>query len=141
MRVAATWLASAGLFVLPACISSSVVDSAGRAVAPANAHLDWQPASEAELPGLYESVSIDGEAALSLWKIYYVFAGDGSYSGAALVLGAANPTFQTLSGSWALADGILDFGEGQTARVSSAIDYLKLESDGGIVLLRRAEMQ
>ena len=141
MNARATWLASGWLLVAPACIAPSVVDSSGRAVAPTTSELAWRPARREDLRGLYESVSIEGEAAAALWKVYYVFAEDGSYSGAALVLGAASPEFQTLSGHWTLEGEILDLGEGQTARASAAGEHLKLESDGGVAILRRAAVQ
>ena len=134
-------IAVGALLLATACIAPSVVDSAGRAVLPATAELAWQPARRADLRGLFESISIEGEVAESLWKIYYVFAERGTYSGAALVVGAGEPEFQTLSGSWRLDGDILDLGEGQTARVSSAAEHLKLESERGVAILRRASVQ
>lgn len=141
MNATTRLLASGWLLVTPACIASSVVDSAGRAVAPRTAEFAWRPALAGDLHGLYESVEIEGEAAVSVWKLYYAFAADGSYSGAALVLGGANPEFQTLSGRWTLVDGILDLGDGQTARVLAAPEHLRLEHEGGTAILRRADVQ
>lgn len=137
----ANWIAAGCLLLAPACISSSVVESSGRAVAPETEQIAWAPARAEDLRGLYESVSIEGEVASSLWRIWYSFAADGSYSGAALVLGGANPEFQTLSGKWTLAGDLLDLGDGQTARASVAADRLKLESEGGVAILRRAAVQ
>jgi hypothetical protein len=134
-------LAAGCALLASACIASSVVESSGRAVAPASVELDWRPARGEDLRGLFESVSIEGEAAASLWRVLYVFAEDGSYSGAALVLGAGNPEFQTLSGRWALVGDDLDLGDGQTVRASVAADHLKLESAGGIAILRRVAVQ
>ncbi|MCY2959190.1 MAG: hypothetical protein NTY35_03410 [Planctomycetota bacterium] len=141
MSLRTTWIACGALLCSTGCITSSVVDSTGRAVAVPDTKLVWSPARPEDLRGLYESVSIEGEVAASLWKIEYVFGADGSYSGAALVLGADNPQFQTLSGRWTLDNGILDLGEGQTARASSAADHLKLENEGGVAILRRAAVQ
>jgi len=134
----ASWLALGCLLVAPACISSSVVESSGRAVAPAAKELAWTPANAEDLRGLFESTSIEGEVAASLWRIWYSFAADGSYSGAALVLGGANPEFQTLTGTWTLAGDVLDLGDGQTVRAWIADGHLKLESEGGVAILRRA---
>lgn len=139
-RTIASPLAWLCLLLSPACIASSVVESAGRAVAPPTSDLDWRPAVREDLRGLFESISIEGEAAASLWKIYYVFAEDGSYSGAALVLGERHLEFQTLSGTWTIEGQVLDLGEGQATRAWTAADHLKLESDGSVAILRRAEV-
>lgn len=129
-----------------ACITPSVVDSSGRAVELAQPSLSWSPARSEDLVGLFESVAIEGDAALSLWRVHYHFARDpdadeGSYSGAALVLGGATPQFQTLSGRWTRVDGHLEFDDGSSARVFVAGEFLRLESDGGVVVLRRAAVQ
>lgn len=137
----AGWFAACCLLLAPACITSSVVESSGRAIAQETDQIAWTPARAEDLRGLYESVSIEGEVASSLWKVWYVFAADGTYSGAALVLGGANPEFQTLSGRWTLDGQNLDFGDGQTARASVAADRLKLESEGGVAILRRSAVQ
>ena len=141
MRACAVSFSIACAAFAPACISSSVVESSGRAVTPTTSGLAWAPARSADLRGLFESISIEGEVAAALWKVYYAFAEDGSYSGAALVLGGANPEFQTLSGKWVLAGDTLDLGDGQTARASFAGDHLKLESAGSVVILRRTALQ
>jgi hypothetical protein len=125
----------------PACITPSVLESSGRAVEVAPAELAWRPAVAEDLRGLWESVAIEGEAAASLWRVYYHFASDGTYTGAALVIGGAQPEFQTLSGSWTLADGVLDLGEGNTARASVAALELRLQTDGGTAILRQAAVQ
>jgi hypothetical protein len=123
------------------CIAPSVVDSAGRAVATKAEDLTWRDAESADLRGLFESTSIEGEVAASLWRVYYHFAEDGTYTGAALVVGGVRPEFQTLSGTWTLAGGVLDLGEGQTARASAAPEHLRLASGGGVVILRRAAVE
>jgi len=135
------WIAWSCLCFAPACIASSVVESSGRAVTNTVVDLAWRPVRPEDLRGFYESVSIEGEVAASLLKVYYVFAADGSYSGAALALGGANPEFQTLSGSWTLAGDVLDFGDGQTTRASATDDHLKFDNEGGTAILRRAVVQ
>jgi hypothetical protein len=134
--VAVSLCATAG-----ACITPSVIDSSGRAVAPESQEYHWIPAQASDLDGLFESVAIEGEVAASLWKVYYAFSADGSYTGAALVLGGANPEFQTLSGSWTLHENTLDLGDGQTVRADVSGDHLRLSSEGGVAILRRAAIQ
>ena len=134
-------LAIATLALAPACIAPSVVESSGRAVAPRAADVAWRPATNEDLRGLFESISIEGEVAASLWKVEYVFAADGTYSGAALVLGGSNPEFQTLGGTWSLAGDVLDLGDGQTARVRAADDRIELSSEAGVLVLARAEVE
>ena len=132
--------AAFSLTFLAACISPSVVESSGRAVAAEASTLDWRPATASDLRGLYESTAIEGEVAASLWRVYYHFSVGGSYTGAALLVGDP-PQFQTLSGTWSLADGQLDLGQGQVVRASVAGEQLKLESEGGVAVLRRAAVQ
>jgi hypothetical protein len=121
---------------LAGCISPSVVESSGRAVAEPTAHLELRPATAAELEGLWESTAIEGEAAASLACVLYLFSADGAYTGAALVLDE-RPTFQTLSGAWSLDEGSLDLGDGNVTRARIAGDRLELSSEGGAVWLRR----
>jgi hypothetical protein len=140
MRVGHARLAAV-LWLAPACIAPSVVDSAGRAVAPAEAEIAWRTARAADLDGFFESVSIEGEAAAALWRVEYVFSAEGAYTGAALVIGGTTPEFQTLTGRWRLDGDVLDLGEGQTTRVLAAGDHLRLESAGGLVILRRVPVR
>ncbi|MBL8801588.1 MAG: hypothetical protein JNN27_06315 [Planctomycetes bacterium] len=129
-----------------ACIAPSVVSSEGRAVELTPQARDWRPARVEDLDGLFESTSIEGEAAVALWRIHYHFAVEpgvsgGSYSGAALVLGGLTPQFQTLSGVWRLNEGALEFDGAAATQASVAGDLLRLENEGGTVLLRRAAIQ
>ena len=125
------------LIAAPACIMPSVLEEKERAVEPAPADVQWRATTAADLNGLFESVSIEGEQAAALWKIYYHFASDGTFSGAALVIGGRQPAFQTLSGTWKLDENGLDLGDGTPVRASCAPDQLKLESQGTVVILRR----
>ena len=131
----ATALASTG------CIAPSVVDSAGRAVALEAGPIDWRPATADDVSGLWESTSIEGEAAASVLRIWYAFAPGGDYSGAALVSGESGPLFQTLGGAWSLLGEVLDLGGGQAAEVSAADGRLRLATEGGVVVLARLEMR
>jgi hypothetical protein len=131
----ATALATTG------CIAPSVVDSAGRAVALESGPIDWRAATADDVSGLWESTSIEGDAAASVLRIWYAFARGGDYSGAALVTGENGPVFQALGGRWTLAGEVIDLGGGQEAAVWAASGCLKLATDGGIVVLARVEMR
>lgn len=130
----------AALAFASACVHAKVVARDDRAVALASGE-SWRPAEPADVHGLYESVSIEGEAAATLWRIYYHFADDGTYTGAALTLGGAQPEFQTLSGTWALHDATLVFDSATPATAEVAGDELRLGTEGGVVVLRRAAIQ
>src|SRR5262245_11612234 len=124
-----------------ACVHAQVVGKDDRAVDARAPERSWRPAEAGDVHGLYESLSIEGEAAAALWRIYYHFAEDGTYSGAALTLGGAQPEFQTLSGTWRLTDSTIEFDGATTARAEVAGDELRLETEGGVVVLRRTEIQ
>src|SRR6185503_12081772 len=125
----------------PACLGSTVLESTERGIAATPAELAWRPARADDLRGLFESVSIEGEAASALWKVYYHFAADGSYSGAALVIGGSHPEFQTLSGSWTFEHELLQLGEEEPLQVFAAPEHLKLVSQGGVAILRQVALQ
>lgn len=130
------------LLAAPACITPNVLDKQARAVETAPAQIEWRAAEAADFRGLYESASIEGEAAASLWKIYYHFAEDGTFSGAALVIGGPQPEFQTLSGTWKLDEHGLDLGDGQSVPVFAADGRLKLApAEGEVVILQRVAIQ
>jgi hypothetical protein len=139
--VAATLTAAA---LTGSCITPSVLERSEREVkAPEEelASLAWHDAARDELLGLFESIAIEGEVAGSLWRVWYHFASDGTYSGAALVLGGVDPEFQTLSGTWSLDGGALDLGQGQVVRVQAADSHLRMESEGGAVIFRACEVR
>jgi hypothetical protein len=125
------------LLGLSSCLASSVVDPDARAVHTEALALEWRSASAADLQGLFESRSIDGEAGASLWKLYYHFSADGTYSGAALVFDGSHAAFQTLSGMWSLADGRLELDSLVPAQAWVADDFMRLESEEGAALLER----
>ncbi len=128
------------LFVaVSSCITPNVLDEKQRAVETPPAQVAWRAAAAADLNGLFESTSIEGEAAAALWKLYYHFATDGTFSGAALVIGAEQPQFQTLSGTWKLDENGLDLGNGQVGRAFVAPLQLKLEAEDGVFTFRRVE--
>ncbi len=126
------------LGTLAGCLASSVVAPEERDafLAP---ELAFGPYSGAPLEGLYGSISIEGDASLSLLKVYYCFQPGGTFAGAALLAGDP-PAFQVLSGSWTLTDAGLVLGEGAApARLEAAPDHLRLTGAEGAVVLRREE--
>ena len=123
----------------PGCIAPSVLAHEERAVAATEVAPAWGSVRESDLDGWFESTHIEGDAAISFLRIEYFFAADGTYSGAALAIDTAGPEFQTLIGRWRLDGDQLDLGEGNSARVQAAPGWLKLESEGGSVVLRRVE--
>ncbi|MBL8841101.1 MAG: hypothetical protein JNL90_06150 [Planctomycetes bacterium] len=132
----------APLLWAPGCIAPSVLDDAQRLPeTTAPARLDWRPAQAADLHGYWESSAVEGEAAVALRKLYYLFASDGRYTGAALVAGDTGPQFQTLDGRWTLADGVLDLGDGATAEAQVAPGWLRLVNEGGTLLLERSVLE
>lgn len=130
------------LIGLSGCLGgSTVVAPEARAVRQEAVEPDWRAASPEELQGLFESVRIEGEAAAALWRLSYWFAADGSYTGAALVFDGERAAFQTLSGAWSLQDGLLELDAGPPARASVADDSLRLESDAGLAVFRRVDIE
>lgn len=122
---------------LAACAGSGALDPAQRARPEVAANEQWRPLGPAELDGLYESERIEGEAAAALWKIEYHFAAGGAFSGAALVFGEQGAEFQTLGGAWSVPEpGLLRLGEDE-ARAAFDGERLRLELEGGVVVLRR----
>jgi hypothetical protein len=131
-------LALASLAVLPACLASSVVDASARAVEVHEDQRAWRTAEPGDLTGLFESVRLEGEAAAALWKVYYHFASDGTYTGAALVFDGERAQFQTLSGTWSLAGGRLEIDGADDSRASVSGGDLRVEGAAGTAYFRRA---
>ncbi|MGE3174147.1 MAG: hypothetical protein AB7O97_16080 [Planctomycetota bacterium] len=131
------------LALLPACYASNVVAEQDRAVALQALPTEWRPAAAADLDGLFESIEIRGDAALSLRKVYYWFSADGVYTGAALVDGDDAVAFQTLNGEWLLdADGLrLDGGDAvptMAAPVTGTPTHVRIDAEGGSLVLQRS---
>jgi len=124
--------------LVAACIPSNVVAAEEREVAPAVETLAFTEPMPQVLSGLYESVSIDGDIAASMWKVYYHFAPGGDFSGAALVLVDGQPQFQTLSGRYRIGDDRISLGEdNEPALLAAAKDHLRITSSDGSIVLRR----
>lgn len=124
-----------------ACISPSVVASSGRAVAVEERALEWRAASAADVVGFFESERITGDVAASLSRVSYVFAADGYYTGAALVLGAEHPEYQTLVGTWRLDGASLVLDDGEPVELAAADQRLRISTPDGVLVLRRAALE
>lgn len=128
------------------CIAPSVVSSSGRSVS-STAPSDWRPAAPADLAGLFESVAVEGPDAQALARVLYHFtldadvdAAGGVYTGAALVIGDGAPQFQTLGGVWRVLAGRLELDGVDAAGVQVAGEWLRLESESGAIVLRKAAL-
>lgn len=121
------------------CASSHKVDEKERTLALAPEQVAWASARPEDVAGYFESERVTGEAAVGVRRIYYAFQPDGTYTGAALVQEAGKPAFQTLSGRWALQGGTLRLGDDPPVKVSASPGRLRLESEAGSVVLRRAK--
>jgi hypothetical protein len=117
---------------------SNKLDEKARAASVAPENVAWKPATRADVVGYFESDRITGEAAASLRKVFYSFAADGTYSGAALVQEGAASKFQVLSGAWRLEGNVLDLGPDSTpAKAQAAPGRLRLDSEGGSAVFHK----
>jgi len=124
--------------MLASCIGSSLIDTNQRMLQLEPVQREWSLPSPQDVEGQFESTEITGAAAGSVLKIYYYFAGDGRFSGAALVIGSSGPTFQVLEGRWALSEGKLSLGsDSEAATVHRCGDLLRLTTTDGRVVLKR----
>jgi hypothetical protein len=133
------WLAGSACM-----IPSNVVAPQARAVEEVGPSAPLLPLTAGLLEGLYESHAVHGAAAASLRKLSYWFERDGRYSGAGLVLDGGSASFQTLAGRWTLEGDVLVLqpdGGGDPERVTArgAPGWIELRSEGGSVLLRKAD--
>ena len=119
----------------PGCLASSVVPSAERVAIAPKLEQSWRRATVEDLRGFFESLSIEGEAAASVRKLYYHFAADGSFSGAALLQQPdGSLEFATLRGGWTLESGRLQLDDSDPAQASVSAGQLKLDSSSGSVI-------
>lgn len=134
----------AAVFVLvlgaPGCvIPSNVVAVDQRAVRTDETKVPFAAPRASDLDGLFVATTIRGPAAASLRHLCYWFAPGGHFSGAALIARDGGNAFQTLSGSWSLAEGRLRLGDNEPARLESAPGWLRLSGDDGtVVVLQRS---
>ena len=123
------------------CIASSVVAPEQRLVAEERSQLAFSPAAANDVVGFHESVDIQGDAAVSLRRIWYVVLADGAYTGAALAEVDGQLAFQTLTGTWALGPAGLVLDGAAAVPCESAPGHLRLSAPGGAVVLRRGALQ
>jgi hypothetical protein len=133
-------LVGALLLLATSCIASNVVAPEQRMVAEPLQERVFEPAPTLRLDGLFESVDIQGDAAASLRKIYYLFSADGTYTAAALAEVAGSYSFQTLSGTWQNDAAGLVLDGGNPVKLEQSGDYLRLVAAGGLVVLVRKEL-
>jgi hypothetical protein len=123
------------------CIASNVVAPEQRFVVADTAELAFAPATPGALQGFYGSVDIRGDAATALRRIYYLFAADGTYTGAALADVGEHAQFQTLSGTWTLDERGLALDGGEPVPCAVAGEHVRLTAPNGVVVLRREVLQ
>lgn len=129
------WLAA--LPLLTGCYASNVVAIGERAVGERVMPSTWRPATAAELVGEFTSIAIRGDAAIALRRVHYVFLAGGRYTGAGLVEGDQGLEFQTLSGSWRIADGSLVLDDGEPVPCEIGDDLLRIRAATGELVLAR----
>lgn len=133
--------AVAGALLFASCIASNVVAEKDRMVAQPLAELVFEPASGLVLDGLYQSIELTGDAAVSLRRIWYVFSPNGSYTAAALGDVDGAPTFQTLNGTWAMTPDGLTLDGAAAVPVEKSGDHVRITAPTGRVVLRRERLQ
>lgn len=140
-RGAVAWAYAAFALGFGGCIASNVVATQDRMVAATVAELAFAPAPGLRPEGLYESIEITGEAAVSLRKVYYLFLADGTYTAAALVDDAHGGAFQTLTGTWSSGPDGLVLDGAEPVPLEQAPRHLRLSAPTGTVVLRQGELQ
>jgi hypothetical protein len=135
------WVLAVGAGLLGGCIASNVVAVEDRSVAQPSAELPFVAAPELVLDGLYESLAITGDAAVSLRRIYYLFRPDGTYTAAALTEGEHGAAFQTLSGTWSNSATGLSLDGAEPVQLERSAGHLRLTAPNGSVVLRRSTVQ
>lgn len=125
------------------CYPSNVLAVRDRAVAiGAEDAAQWRPCAIADLSGYFESYAVDGDAALSLRKVYYLFVPGGRYTGAALVESDEGASFQTLGGAWSLDAAGLSLDGAPPVRCDVADGgLLRISLEGGAISLRKVEVR
>lgn len=148
-RAPSAAIARVGLWALVAltagCYPSNVLDTSLRAVEIEAPDVDdWAPVARDQFPGTYASESIFGDAAASLLDVRYVFRDNGTYSGAALVVGESGLEYQTLTGTWSISDSgstlVLD-DRAPGFSLGMHENRIRVASDAGTVILERIELR
>lgn len=120
-----------------ACIGSNVVAPTERMAPATEDALPFAPATAADLVGFHESVDIQGDAAVALRKVYYLFAADGTYTGAALADDGERLAFQTLTGAWSIGPEGLSLDGQAAVTCEAAAGQVRIATPTGVLRLRR----
>lgn len=131
----------AAVLALGGCIASNVVKEDDRLVVRPVAQLAFAPAPTLVLDGLFTSLEITGDAAVSLRRIWYLFSADGTYTAAALADVEGKPSFQTLNGTWKNDPAGLSLDGAAPVLLESAPDHLRITAPTGVVVLRKEVQQ
>ena len=134
-------LAVVGACSLAACFGGTHIKPEERDIDVPVLNLAFQPAGMLVLTGLYESVDIQGDMALSWRKIYYLFSPNGSYTAAALGDGDAGPAFTTLTGSWRCDARGLSLDDSEPLQLEQAPGHLRVSAAGGSLVLAQRKLQ
>jgi hypothetical protein len=127
--------------LLSTACASGLVAVQDRPVRDELALVVWRPATAADVAGHWRARSLDGPAAAVLLDLAYWLETDGRFTGAALFAGPP-ATYEVLSGSWTLADGVLQLGEGaEPAQAEVAGGWLRLSGADGSLVLERAQIE
>lgn len=122
------------------CYASNVVEADQREVKVKEEQVTWRPASEADLPGFYESTAVEGAAAGALLKAYYYFGPEGDYSGGVLAVSPEGPRFLVLAedGRYSFSEGKIDLQDGSgPVPLEAAPGQLRLTSPETTLVFRR----
>lgn len=133
-------LAVAGACSLAACFGGTHIKPEERDIDVPVLDLAFQPAGALVLDGLYESVDIQGDMALSWRKVYYLFSPNGSYTAAALGDGDAGPAFTTLTGTWTCELRGLSLDDSDPLPLEQAPGHLRLSAAGGSLVLAQRKL-
>lgn len=117
------------------CASTTLAAAERGLVADLPQH-EWRSATASDVPGLYASDEITGPMAAAIWKLYYNFDEDGSYTGAAL-FAEDPPRFEVLTGTWVFSNGRLSLDGGEAAKTLADSKAIQLSGEAGTVVLRR----
>ncbi|HEU4419572.1 MAG TPA: hypothetical protein VFT55_11580 [Planctomycetota bacterium] len=135
-----SWGLLAAATTWPGCIASNVVATEDRLVVQPAKDLAFTPAHDLAPAGLYESVEISGDAAMSLRKVYYLFMPDGTYTAAALTETSTGPSFQTLNGTWTSTAAGLSLDAGEPVPIELAPGHLRITAKNGVLVLRSGSL-
>jgi len=125
---------------LAGCFGGTHINPDERDIVVPGLNLTFQPAGVVVLDGLYESVDIQGDTALSWRKIYYLFSPNGSYTAAALGSSDSGPAFTTLTGTWKCDARGLSLDDSEPLQLDAAPEHLRLSAAGSTIVLAQRQL-